>query len=817
MALVTIATVVWFGAARYPRPAYAAGAANKASNGWTAYNGRQGGDHYSPLTQINRANVAKLKVSWIFNTHEEGGLQANPLIVGRTLFAYTPSQKIIALDAALGKVIWTFDPGKPGRQPTRGFSYWTDGKSSILFAGALTNLYALDPATGRMIPAFGDGGKIDLRKGLTNGDYTREFAALTTPGVIYKDMIIVGFRAPESEPALHGDIRAFDVHTGALRWSFHTIPLPGEYGYATWPKDAWKVTGAANNWAGMALDERRGIVYVPTGSAVTDFYGYDRLGNDLFANTLLALDANTGKRIWHFQGVHHDIWDRDFSSPPALLTVHRDGRSIDAIAQPTKQGFLYLFDRVTGKPLFPIEDRLFPVSNVPDELASSTQPVPILPEPYARQLLTANMLTVRTTEAHAWAEKEFETFRSEGQFVPFSVDRQTVVFPGFDGGAEWGGPAVDPHTGVIYINANDVAWTGGLTENKAGGVGSTVYQSQCALCHGGDRRGSPPAFPSLVEINQRLTDALITELIQSGKGRMPSFPNITDDRLKALLNFLKTGGDPSFFGKGGSRSIGREAASEPLPTQPVRAGNSAEIVGSKLYQKNCAICHGDNLQGAPSNYPALIGVRSRLDDRQILDNIHNGKGRMPAFKKLTNEDASAVLRFLGDSTMPIANPAESSSKREVESTGTPATMAKYRFTGYRKFLDPDGYPAIVPPWGTLNAIDLNTGKYLWKVPLGEYPELAAKGMKNTGSENYGGPIVTAGGVVIVAATIYDRKIRAFDSSSGQLLWEAYLPYAGNATPATYMIDGKQYVVIAASGARDQKGPQGAAYVAFALP
>jgi glucose dehydrogenase len=817
MALVTIATVVCFGAARYPRPAYAAGVANKASDGWTAYNGRQTGDHYSPLTQINRANVAKLKVSWIFNTHEEGGLQANPLIVGRTLFAYTPSQKIIALDAALGKVIWTFDPGKPGRQPTRGFSYWTDGKSNILFVGALTNLYALDPATGRMIPAFGDGGKIDLRKGLTNGDYTREFAALTTPGVIYKDMIIVGFRAPESEPALHGDIRAFDVHTGALRWSFHTIPLPGEYGYATWPKDAWKVTGAANNWAGMALDERRGIVYVPTGSAVTDFFGYDRLGNDLFANTLLALDANTGKRIWHFQGVHHDIWDRDFSSPPALLTVHRDGRSIDAIAQPTKQGFLYLFDRVTGKPLFPIEERLFPVSNVPDELASSTQPVPILPEPYARQLLTANMLTVRTTEAHAWAEKEFETFRSEGQFVPFSVDRQTVVFPGFDGGAEWGGPAVDPHTGVIYINANDVAWTGGLTENKAGGVGSTVYQSQCALCHGGDRRGSPPAFPSLVEINQRLTDALITELIQSGKGRMPSFPNITDDRLKALLNFLKTGSDPSSFGKGGSRSIGREAVSEPLPTQPVRAGNSAEIVGSKLYQKNCAICHGDNLQGAPSNYPALIGVRSRLDDRQILDNIHSGKGRMPAFKKLTNEDASAVLRFLGDSIMPIANPAESSSKREVESTGTPATMAKYRFTGYRKFLDPDGYPAIVPPWGTLNAIDLNTGKYLWKVPLGEYPELAAKGMKNTGSENYGGPIVTAGGVVIVAATIYDRKIRAFDSSSGQLLWEAYLPYAGNATPATYMIDGKQYVVIAASGARDQKGPQGAAYVAFALP
>jgi glucose dehydrogenase len=818
MALVTIAAAIYLGPIRYLRPAYAAAATNKTSGGWAAYNGQQEGDHYSPLTQINRANVAKLKVAWTFDTHEEGGLQTNPLIVGHTLFAYTPSQKVVALDAASGKVIWTFEPEAPGRQPTRGFSYWTDGKSAILFAGALTNLYALDPETGKLIAAFGDGGKLDLRKGLTSGDYTKDFAALTTPGVIYKDMIIVGFRAPEAEPALHGDIRAFDVHTGALRWIFHTIPLPGEYGYDTWPKNAWKVTGAANNWAGMALDEKRGIVYVPTGSAVTDFYGDDRIGNDLFANTLLALDANTGKRIWHFQGVHHDIWDRDFPSPPALLTIHREGKSIEAIAQPTKQGFLYLFDRATGKPLFPIEERPFPASNVPGEQAAPTQPVPLLPEPYARQLLTADMLTTRTSEAHAWAEKEFKTFRSEGQFVPFSGDKQTVVFPGFDGGAEWGGPAVDPRTGVIYINANDVAWTGGLTESRAGGLGSTVYQSQCALCHGGDGRGSPPEFPSLIDVDKRLTDAAIAEVIHSGKGRMPSFPNVTDARLEALLNFLKTGCDPGASARAASGSSGGcEAPPEPTTTQPVRAGNRAEIVGAKLYQKNCAICHGDDLLGAPSNYPALVGVRARLSDKQILENIHSGKGRMPALKKLTDADTAAILSFLGDSARPIANRAEDSSKREAESTGTPAVIAKYSFTGYRKFLDPDGYPAIVPPWGTLNAIDLNTGKYLWKIPLGEYPELAAKGMKNTGSENYGGPIVTAGGVVIIASTIYDRKIRAFDSRSGELLWEASLPYAGNATPATYMVDGKQYVVIATSGARDRKSPQGATYVAFALP
>ncbi|MEO8737683.1 MAG: PQQ-binding-like beta-propeller repeat protein [Edaphobacter sp.] len=715
VALTVGSAALWMGQTRYVSLAAAAPATNNKTMGWTSYNGEPTRDHYSPLAQINRSNVKRLKVAWTFDTHEVGGLQTNPLIIGRTLYAYTPTQKVVALDGATGKMLWTFDPGSPGRQPTRGFSYWTDGKSSILFAGALSNLYALNPVTGNLIPSFGDGGKIDLRKGLTEGDYTKEFAAPTTPGTIYKDMIIVGFRDPESEPALHGDIRAYDVHTGEVRWTFHTIPHPGEYGYDTWPKDAWKVTGSANNWAGMAVDEKRGIVYIPTGSAVNDFYGYDRIGDDLFADTLLALDANTGKRIWHFQGVHHDVWDRDFPSSPALVTIHRNGKSIDAVAQTTKQGFLYLFDRSNGKPLFPIEERPFPQSAVPGEKTSPTQPVPLLPAPYARQLLTPDMLTQRTPEAHAWAVREFKTFRSEGQFVPFSVDKQTVVFPGFDGGGEWGGPAVDPHSGVIYINANDIAWTGGLTESKPGGVGSTLYQSQCATCHGGDRRGSPPAFPSLVDIDKRLSDAAIANVVHSGRGRMPAFPNVTDERLQALLDFLKTGRDPS------------SAGSDP------------------------------------------------------------------------------------DTALNV------SSKREAESTTVSSGAAKYHFTGYRKFLDPDGYPAVVPPWGTLNAIDLNTGKYLWKVPLGEYPELAAEGLKNTGSENYGGPIVTAGGIVIIASTIYDRKIRAFDSSSGQILWEADLPYAGTATPATYMIDGKQFVVIATSGGRNPKGPQGAAYVTFALP
>ena len=290
----------------------------------------------------------------------------------------------------------------------------------------------------------------------------------------------------------------------------------------------------------MTLDVERGIVYAPTGSAAFDFYGGDRLGNDLFANTLLALDANTGKRIWHFQGVHHDIWDRDFPSAPSLVTVRHDGKNIEAVAQTTKQGYLYLFDRSTGAPLFPIEERSYPASSTPGEITSPTQPHPLKPEPYARQVLTEDVLTNRTPEAHAWAVKQFRRFRSEGQFVPFSLDKQTVVFPGFDGGAEWGGPAVDVKTGVIYVNANEMAWTGGLQRSDlARSPGQRTYLSQCSVCHGADRSGSPPAFPSLADIDKRLSDEQIKAVVHNGKGRMPTFPNLTDPQLDQLLTFLK--------------------------------------------------------------------------------------------------------------------------------------------------------------------------------------------------------------------------------------------------------------------------------------
>ena len=731
VALITAAILsLTFGKAAiaHHSPAALAAVSDRDSNvDWPVYGGQKEGDRYSPLTQINRDTVKQLQVAWTYDTGEQAGLQTHPLIIGRRIFVYTPSQKVAALDAATGKELWRFDSKIPTGQPDRGFAYWTDGTRKILFAETLYALWALDPETGRPIASFGRNGMIDLRNNF-GPESPAGTVAITAPGIIYKDLIIVGFRTAEAEPAPHGDIRAFDVHTGEMKWAFHTIPHPGEPGYETWPKDAWKYTGSANNWSGMALDEKRGIVYVPTGSAVNDFYGADRAGNDLYANTLLALDAATGKLIWHFQAVHHDIWDRDFPSPPALLTVKHNGKMVDAVAQTTKHGVVFLFDRATGAPLFPIQEYPFPKSDVPGEWTSPTQPLPTLPEPFARQRLTADMLTTRTPEAHAWAVEQFKTFRSGGQFLPFAVNKQTVVFPGFDGGGEWGGSAVDQKAGVIYINANDVAWTGGLTEAVAGGEGQTTYLNQCAACHGPDRAGSPPTFPSLIEASKRLTSAQMAEVVHNGRGRMPSFAQIDGGNLQALLEYVRTGVDP---GAAPARPQ-TGAFAGPPPPPPVAD-------------------HSDKQELAPG------------------------------------------------------------------SASTTAPPAKYRFTGYRKFLDPDGYPAVVPPWGTLNAIDLNTGKFLWKVPLGEYPELVVKGFRDTGSENYGGPVVTAGGLVIIGATNFDRKIRAFDSGTGKLLWEYTMEFSGNATPATYMVDGKQYIVIAISNARNPKAPQGAKYVAFALP
>ena len=688
-------------------------AQDAAHTNWPAIGATPGNSHYSSLKQINRSNVSQLKVAWSYDTGEPGGLETTPIVIDGTLYAFTPTQKVIALNAATGKLLWKFDSAIKGTGPDRGIAYWADkdGKQKRLLASVMNFVYALDPATGKPIPSFGKAGRIDLREDLGR-DPERQSIALTSPGVVYKALLIVGGRTPETLPAPPGDIRAYDVRTGALRWSFHTIPHPGEPGHETWPAEAWKTSGAANNWPGMAVDPDRGIVYVPTGSAVPDFYGASRLGDNLYANTLLALDAATGKRLWHFQGVHHDLWDRDFPSPPTLVSVQRNGKQIPAVAQTTKQGYLYLFDRTTGKPLFPIEERAYPASTTPGEVASRTQPYPLKPKPFAPQTVTEDTLTHRTPEAHAWAVQRLREMRSDGQFVPLSVGKDTVVSPSFEGGAEWGGSAVDPQTGILYVNANNYASMAALAVHTGDAPGRATYLSQCSVCHGEHRAGSPPEFPSLLGITKRLTPNQIAATIHQGKGRMPAMP-VQGKALADLLTYLGTSKDP--------------------------LSNNADV---------------------------------------------------------TEEQAGTIAK----------------------STSPQAEHTQYTMTGYRRFNDPEGYPATATPWGALNAIDLATGEYLWQLPLGQYPELVAKGQPDTGSENYGGPIVTAGGLVFIAATNFDHKIRAFDKTTGKLLWESTLPFAGNATPATYEVDGRQYVVIAAGGSSmNPRGPIGGIYVAFALP
>jgi quinoprotein glucose dehydrogenase len=687
----------------------ASGRAQGLNRDWPGYGGGPEDIRYSSLKQINRSNVTGLQVAWSYDTADgPGDPQNQPIVVNGVLYGVTPKHKIIALDAASGKLIWSFDSTVRARGPNRSVAYWASGSESRIFAGIQSFIYALDARTGKPVEGFGKAGRIDIREGLGR-DPEKLSIVLTSPAIVYKDLLITGGRTPEALPAPPGDIRAYDVRTGKQRWSFHTIPHPGEYGYETWPKDAWTYTGAANNWAGFAVDEKRGILYAPTGSAASDFYGGDRVGDDLFANCLIALKADTGERIWHFQSVKHDLWDRDFPSPPSLVTLKRGGKTIEAVVQTTKSGWVYVFDRATGAPLFPIEYRRYPASDVPGEAVADTQPLPTKPAPFARQSLTEDLLTERTPEAHAWALEQFRKFRSAGQFVPLSVGKDTVVFPGFDGGAEWGGSAFDPDTGVLYVNANDLAWTGSLAPDK------------------------------------------------------------TDEKASDL--------------------------------------------GKQAYLRNCSSCHGDDLTGAPPQIPSLIALRGKRTAQEIGAMIRLGGGRMPAFASLNQADVLAMAQYVLNGSI--------GDNKELASGGPSAALGakpKYRFTGYRRFLDPEGYPAVAPPWGSLNAINLNTGEYTWKIPLGEYPELAAKGVKNTGSENYGGPIVTAGGLVFIAATNFDKKFRAFDKQTGKLLWETSLPLAGNATPITYELGGRQYVVIYATGGKTGRGEaSGGIYVAFALP
>jgi len=430
---------------------------------WRIY-GNEGNNRFSPLTQIDSNNVGTLNPAWEFSTGDIDPrnnlqLQCHPIMVNGKLYVTSGRGKVYALNAATGEQVWSFDALKDSTSSeiSRGVVYWEDGNASNkrIFYCARSYLYALDAENGVLIKGFGDSGRIDLRRDLDRDDTTLSVAA-TSPGVIYRDLLIMGGRVSEGPgKGAPGHIRAFNVLTGKREWIFHTIPHPGEFGYETWPKDAWKYAGGANNWTGMTVDHERGTVFIPLGSPSFDFYGGDRKGMNLFGNCLLALDAATGKRKWHFQTVHHDLWDRDLPSPPNLVRVKKDGKMIDAVAQVTKTGFVFVFNRDTGEPLFPIEERPVPPSTLKGEEAWPTQPYPTKPAPFVRQLFTDKDISDLDTDTKAYVSNRLKTVRRGHMFEPPST-QGTVILPGFDGGGEWGGAAIDERSGTLYVNGNEM-------------------------------------------------------------------------------------------------------------------------------------------------------------------------------------------------------------------------------------------------------------------------------------------------------------------------------------------------------------------------
>ena len=656
---------------------------------WASYLGGPDRNHYSTLSQINPENIRGLKLAWSYKAPDSGQMQMNPLVIDTILYGVTAALRVVALHAASGEELWRFgDSLKVWHSTSRGVSYWENGQDKRIFFTRGPELYALDALTGIPVASFGDKGKIDLRSGMP--EHARnKFVISNTPGTVYENLIIMPLRVSEDVGAAPGDIMAFNTITGKVEWVFHTIPYPDESGYDTWGDPALhskSVVGAANNWAGMALDEAGGVLYVPTGSAAPDFYGGMRKGNNLYANCLLALDAKSGKLIWHFQFTHHDLWDRDPPAPPNLISISRNGNRIPAVAQVTKQGYVFVFDRKTGESLFDIREIPVPPSQLEGEETSPTQPLPVKPRPFARQStnISLNNISPFAPDKDSLAQVLLEA--DNRIYGPPSL-QPVFLLPGYDGGAEWGGAAADPEEGILYVNSNEMAWI--MEMEKAGepaeglAPGAAVYNRYCLLCHQKDRAGlAASGFPPLLNLDERLKKQEVHAIITRGKGMMTGFPQIEPDEMAALMLFLFNEEDKKEVGPG---------------------------------------------KNADSLYP------------------------LP-----------------------------------------------YRHKGYNKFLDGNGLPGIDPPWGTLHAIDLNEGDYLWSVPLGETPGLSQPDGSPTGTENYGGAVVTENGLLFIAAT-KDGYFRVFNRHTGELLWKYKLPAPAFATPAMYEVNGRQYIALACGG------------------
>lgn len=670
---------------------------------WDHSGGNAGQTKYSALSEINTSNVKNLKVAWTYRSgNMEGNVQCNPLIVKGIMYATTPAQVLLAVDATNGKEVWRFNPERTGEKfggLNRGVACWRDGESGSILYTVANYLYRVDMETGQPVQEFGDSGRVNLNEGLVR---SADKMGITSPGGpnIYKNYVIIGalsWSAPSN-------VSAFDIKTGKRAWVFNCIPQPGEYGYDTWgSKTFWKDGAGVNTWGGIAVDDSSGMVYFATGQPKDEFYRSNNKGEELYGNCIVALNANTGKRVWHYQAIHNDLWDLDLPCAPVLVNLTDNGKPVKGVMQLTKTGNILLFDRLTGKMLSKTVEVPVPASKLPGEYAYPTQPKVIWPEPFSRQVLTEKDLTNRTPEAHAYAEKVFSG-SDVGWFVPPSL--KGILFFGIHGGSEWGGGAYDEGSNTLFINANELAWQ-----------------------------------IKMKDINQR------------PEGQAKSSSALTPGNAV----FLKMG---------------------------------------------CPGCHGANREGQGS-IPNLTQLDKKYGPPDVEEIIHNGRNAMPSFPQIQEKDMANLINFLLN-------------KKNVSSEVIAGNKPEYRSLGYNKFLDKDGYPATAPPWGTLNAVDLTTGKIKWKVPLGEYEVLKKQHIPITGTENFGGCIVTKGGLVFIGAT-RDEKIRAFDKETGKVLWEAKLPYGGYSSPSTYAVNGKQYIVIAATGGGKLGGKTGDAYVAFALP
>lgn len=684
---------------------------------WPVASGDPLGRRYSSLEWIHRGNVSRLEPAWIYRTGDMSErpattIQCTPIVRKGTMYLTTPGLKVVALNAATGERLWKFDPfeDRPGRGVNRGVTWWGEGTEARVFSVAGPHLYALDPSSGRPIEGFGEGGRVDLRQALDRDAGSLAVTA-NSPGIVFEDLLILGSVVGEGPtPAAPGHVRAFDARTGERRWIFHTIPHPGEPGHETWPPGAWQTAGGANAWGGFTLDAERELVFFGTGSASYDHWGGNRIGSNLFANSVVALRARTGERVWHFQTVHHDLWDYDLPCPPVLVRVKRGDRHVAAAAQATKMGHLFLLDRETGEPLFPVEERPVPRSVVPGEESWPTQPFPTKPPPFAQRRFTEAEVTDLSPEARDAVLRRLAEMQTGDVFLPPGPE-PSVVLPQFNGGAEWGGSAFDPDSGLLYVNAsNEAEWISMVPaalpdRMRRGEIGRRVFGAACTACHtlGPAPAGGDGAVTSLGDLEGRLSSADIDDVVVNGRGQMPPFPSLSSLERESLSAFLL---DED------------EETSEWVDTTDVELSFAAEI--------------------------------------------------------------------------------------------------PWVATGHNEWKDPEGFPVNRRPWGTLNALDLGAGRIRWQVPLGTYPELEARGLPPTGTFNIGGPLVTAGGLVFIGAAM-DERFHAFDAETGELLWEYQMEAGGYASPATYEVNGRQFVVIAAGGGGKPGTPPGDAYYAFALP